>query len=52
MYSTCSELVVMPNNGLQDTKISDFDWITYHINAHMAVDKLHSSDLNYGDFGL
>ena len=52
MRTTNSHVIVMPNNGLQDTKISDFAWITYPINAHMAAHKLPSSELNYGDFGL
>ena len=52
MNSTNSYVVVMTYNRLQDTKISDFEWITYPINAHMAAHKLPSSELNYGDFGL
>lgn len=42
----------MPNNWQPDTKICDFEWITYHINAHMAAHKIPSSVLNYSDFGL
>ncbi len=52
MNSTNSKVVMMPDNGLKDTKIYGFEWITYPINAHMAAHKLPSSDLNYGDFGL